>query len=119
MNIPMILAGGGAGHLKGGRHIRFKSMPLANLHLTLLDQFGVHWDQIGDSTGRSRARILSVEVRQPLHRCAGFAVAPGARASVGSIVRAHRPAAGEPRLDSRPSRTGTRPVRALLKQRAT
>ncbi len=57
IDIPMILAGGGAGHLKGGRHIRFKNMPLANLHLTLLDQFGVHWDRIGDSTGRVDAQI--------------------------------------------------------------
>ena len=56
IDIPMILAGGGAGHLKGGRHIRFKNMPLANLHLTLLDQFGVHWDRIGDSTGRVDAQ---------------------------------------------------------------
>ena len=47
------------GHLKGGRHIRFKNMPLANLHLTLLDQFGVHWDRIGDSTGRVDANIFS------------------------------------------------------------
>jgi uncharacterized protein DUF1552 len=60
IDIPMILAGGGAGHLKGGRHIRFKNMPLANLHLTLLDQFGVHQDRIGDSTGRIDARILSL-----------------------------------------------------------
>src|SRR5262249_38917533 len=60
IDIPMILAGGGAGHLKGGRHIRFKNMPLANLHLTLLDQFGVRRDQIGDSTGRVDARILSL-----------------------------------------------------------
>src|SRR5437773_1548431 len=60
IDIPMILAGGGAGHLKGGRHIRFKNMPLANLHLTLLDQFGVHRDHIGDSTGRVDARILSL-----------------------------------------------------------
>src|SRR5436309_8472458 len=59
-NLPIILAGGGAGHLKGGRHIRFKNMPLANLHLTLLDQFGVHRDHIGDSTGRVDARILSL-----------------------------------------------------------
>jgi hypothetical protein len=51
-NIPIILAGGGAGNLKGGRHIRFKDMRLANLHLTLLDQFGVPCDRIGDSTGR-------------------------------------------------------------------
>jgi uncharacterized protein DUF1552 len=60
IDIPMILAGGGAGNLKGGRHVRFKNMPLANLHLTLLDQFGVRVDRIGDSTGRVDARILSL-----------------------------------------------------------
>ena len=60
IDIPMILAGGGAGNLKGGRHIRFKNMPLANLHLTLLDQLGVHWDKIGDSNGRVDAKILSL-----------------------------------------------------------
>jgi hypothetical protein len=60
IDIPLILAGGGAGSLKGGRHIRFKNMPLANLHLTLLDQFGVHWDKIGDSNGRVDAKILSL-----------------------------------------------------------
>jgi hypothetical protein len=60
IDIPMILAGGGCGSLKGGRHIRFTNMPLANLHLTLLDQFGVHRDRIGDSTGRVDARILSL-----------------------------------------------------------
>ena len=59
-NIPVLLAGGGAGNLKGGRHIHFKDMPLANLHLTLLDQFGVRWDRIGDSTGRVDSRILSL-----------------------------------------------------------
>ena len=60
IDIPLILAGGAAGNLKGGRHIRFKNTPLANLHLTLLDQLGVHCDQIGDSTGRIDARILSL-----------------------------------------------------------
>jgi len=60
IDIPLILAGGGAGNLKGGRHIRFKNMPLANLHLTLLDQLGVHWDKIGDSNGRVDAKILSL-----------------------------------------------------------
>jgi hypothetical protein len=60
IDIPMILAGGGAGTLTGGRHVRFKNMPLANLHLTLLDQFGVHWDRIGDSTGRIDAQMLSL-----------------------------------------------------------
>jgi len=59
-DIPVMLVGGGTGHLKGGRHIRFKDLPLANLHLTLLDQFGVHWDRIGDSTGRIDANLLSL-----------------------------------------------------------
>jgi hypothetical protein len=60
IDIPIVLAGGGAGTLKGGRHIRFKNMPLANLHLTLLDNFGVHQDRIGDSNGRVDAHILSL-----------------------------------------------------------
>jgi hypothetical protein len=59
-DIPVVLVGGGTGSLKGGRHIRFKDLPLANLHLTLLDQFGVHWDRIGDSTGRIDASLLSL-----------------------------------------------------------
>ncbi len=59
-DIPVMLVGAGAGNLKGGRHIRFKDLPLANLHLTLLDQFGVHWDRIGDSTGKLDAKILSL-----------------------------------------------------------
>ncbi len=60
IDIPMILAGGGAGHLKGGRHLRLADVPLANLHLTLLDQFGVHRDRIGDSSGRVDAAILTL-----------------------------------------------------------
>jgi hypothetical protein len=60
INIPIVLAGGGAGNLKGGRHIRFKGMPLANLHLTLLDQFAVRWDRLGDSTGRVDPGLLSL-----------------------------------------------------------
>jgi Protein of unknown function (DUF1552) len=57
-NIPLVLAGGAAGQLKGGRHLRYKDTPLANLHLTLLDKFGVQWDRIGDSTGRLDDRQL-------------------------------------------------------------
>src|SRR4051794_16812948 len=60
VDIPLVLAGGGVGALKGGRHIRFKNTPLANLHLTLMDLFGVHRDRIGDSTGRIDERILSL-----------------------------------------------------------
>jgi hypothetical protein len=60
VNIPIVLVGGGAGNLKGGRHIKFKGVPLANLHLTLLDQFAVRWDRLGDSTGRVDPGILSL-----------------------------------------------------------
>jgi hypothetical protein len=57
-NVPVVLTGGGAGWLKGGRHIRYQNLPLANLHLTLLDRFGIHRDRIGDSTGRVDDRQL-------------------------------------------------------------
>jgi hypothetical protein len=58
VNIPLILAGGGAGNLKGGRHNHLTNVPLANLHLTLMDHFGVHWERIGDSTGRVEPQAL-------------------------------------------------------------
>jgi uncharacterized protein DUF1552 len=51
-NIPLLLAGGGCGTIKGGQHMRYpKETPLANLHLTLLANFGIKWERIGDSTG--------------------------------------------------------------------
>jgi hypothetical protein len=51
-NLPIIVAGGAAGGMKGNRHIRFeKTTPLANLHLTLLDKVGVHLDKFADSDG--------------------------------------------------------------------
>jgi hypothetical protein len=51
-NLPILLVGGGAGQIKGGRHIRYgEGTPLANLHLTTLDMLGVHTDKIGDSNG--------------------------------------------------------------------
>ncbi|HEX4793528.1 MAG TPA: DUF1552 domain-containing protein [Humisphaera sp.] len=52
-NLPIIVAGGAAGGMKGGRHIRFnKTTPLANLHLTLLDKVGVKIDKFADSNGK-------------------------------------------------------------------
>ena len=52
-NLPIVLAGGGAGKLKGGRHIKYaQQTPLANLHLTLLDKVGVRLDSFVDSTGK-------------------------------------------------------------------
>lgn len=51
-NLPVIVAGGAAGKMKGNRHIHFdKPTPLANLHLTLLNKVGVNVDSFGDSNG--------------------------------------------------------------------
>lgn len=50
-NLPILLIGGGAGALKGGRHIKYPAeTPLANLHVALLDKFDVQVDRLGDST---------------------------------------------------------------------
>ncbi len=53
VNLPILVAGGGAGKLKGGRHIRYAHpTPLANLHLTLLEKVGVRLDAFSDSQGK-------------------------------------------------------------------
>jgi len=52
-NLPILVAGGAACGMRGGRHIQYKEgTPLANLHLTLLDRVGVHQDSFGDSKGK-------------------------------------------------------------------
>lgn len=52
-NLPILVAGGAATGLRGGRHIRYaKPGNLANLHLTLLERVGVRMDSFGDSTGK-------------------------------------------------------------------
>src|SRR5947199_5648081 len=52
-NLPIIVAGGAAGRMKGGRHITYdQPAPLANLHLTLLEKVGVRLDSFGDSKGK-------------------------------------------------------------------
>jgi len=52
VNLRLLVAGGGTGRIKGGRHLRFASgTPVANLHLTLLDKLGVPAEHLGDSTG--------------------------------------------------------------------
>ena len=51
-NLPTIVAGGGAGKMRGGRHIKYdKPTPLANLHLSLLNKVGVPMESFADSTG--------------------------------------------------------------------
>ncbi len=51
-DLPIILAGGGCGTIKTGRHIRYpKETPLNNLWLSMLDRMDVGLAQLGDSTG--------------------------------------------------------------------
>jgi hypothetical protein len=51
-DLPVVVAGGGAGRLKGGRHLRFpQETPLNNLFLNLLQMAGVPCGNFGDATG--------------------------------------------------------------------
>jgi hypothetical protein len=51
-DLPIVLAGGGGGQVRGGRHVRLPAeTPLANLHLTVLDKMGIPAERLGNSTG--------------------------------------------------------------------
>ena len=51
--IPTVVIGGGNRSMKlGGQHVGLeKRTPLANVHLTLLDKFGIEQTTFADSTG--------------------------------------------------------------------
>ena len=52
LDLPTLLAGGAAGHVAGGRHLRYPSeTPLTNLHVTVLEKLGLPVEIFGDSTG--------------------------------------------------------------------
>ena len=52
-NLPILVAGGAAGGVRGGQHIRYaEPTPLSNLHLTLLDKVGIHLESFQDSEGK-------------------------------------------------------------------
>ena len=58
-NLPVLLVGGAAGGIKGGRHLRYPDQtPMTNLHLAVLDKLGVPVEKLGDSTGE--ISLLSV-----------------------------------------------------------
>jgi hypothetical protein len=59
-NLPLMLVGGGAGKLKGGRHIKYTGGPsMANLLVTLMDKMGVPVEKLGGSTGKLALEPLS------------------------------------------------------------
>ena len=50
--LPVLIAGGAAGRLKGGRHLMYpEGTPMSNLLLTILNKAGVEQQSVGDSTG--------------------------------------------------------------------
>ena len=51
-DLPLVLVGGAAGQIKGGRHIRYApETPMNNLLLTMLDKAGIPGEKFGDATG--------------------------------------------------------------------
>jgi hypothetical protein len=59
-NLPILIVGGGAGRLKGGRHLTYADKPsMANLLLTLMDKLDVPVERIGGSTGKLHIDTLS------------------------------------------------------------
>jgi hypothetical protein len=59
-NLPLVVVGGGAGTLKGGRHLKYADQPsMGNLLVTLMDKLGVPVEKIGGSTGRLPLETIS------------------------------------------------------------
>ncbi len=59
-NLPLLVMGGGAGRLKGGRHLTYSDKPtMANLLVTLMDKMDVPVERIGGSTGKLPLDTLS------------------------------------------------------------
>jgi len=59
-NLPILVVGGGAGKLKGGRHLQYTDKPLmANLLVTLMDKLDVPVDHLGGSTGHLEIDMVS------------------------------------------------------------
>ncbi len=60
VDLPLMLLGGGAGRLNGGRHLNYSDSPvMANLHVTLLDKLDLPIDRVGGSTGRLEIDTLA------------------------------------------------------------
>ncbi len=56
-DVPTLLAGGATGKIKGGRHIRYNSLPFSNVLLTVLDMAGIPVEgyldsKYSDATGK-------------------------------------------------------------------
>jgi hypothetical protein len=53
-NVPIALIGGGSGAIKGGRHVLYEmGTPLTNLHLAMMDIYGIKMEKMGTRFGES------------------------------------------------------------------
>ena len=60
VDLPLLLMGGGAGTLHGGRHLHYSDKPSnANLLVTLMDKMGMPVEHLGASTGKLEIDTLS------------------------------------------------------------
>ena len=81
-DLPCLVAGGGGGALKGGRHLEYpRGTPMQNLASDAARQVGVIVEKLGDSTGRLEIDGLSrclareeMDVRLKLDRDGSFGV---------------------------------------------
>ena len=53
-DLPLVLAGGCAGQLKGDRHLRYEDMPMGNLLVSMARKMGLPLDSVGESNGELR-----------------------------------------------------------------
>jgi hypothetical protein len=52
-DLPILLAGKGAGTIRSGRHVIYKNgTPMTNLFISMLERMGVRAETLGDSTGK-------------------------------------------------------------------
>ena len=50
-DLPLLVAGHGAGQMKGGTHLQYEDMPMGNLLVSLAGKMDVPVERIGESTG--------------------------------------------------------------------
>jgi len=53
-DLPLLLAGGGNGMIRGGRHVRYRGEAFADLHLAMLRNAGAQIERTADSTAPLR-----------------------------------------------------------------
>ena len=99
-NLPIVVARGGAGGSRAADTSGTRITPLANLHLTLLDDMGVHLDSFVDSTGRTG------EVVEPLSLVRGASMSRTAPLTALLLVLSVLPSRGS---GNRRGRSSSRP----------